>query len=80
MKKCPNPSTPCYEYLDQLRPYYNSPVAMHLALESKYGMDREYAKEVVRKWLDYVDRGIDHPWDRQRFLNWRYQLTTADVA
>lgn len=78
-KKLANPSTPCYEFLDRVRPYYNSPAAMHLALEREYGMDRERSKEVVRKWLEYVDRGIDHPLDRKRFLNWRYQLA-ADAA
>ena len=76
-KKLANPSTPCYEFLDRVRPYYNSPAAMHLALEREYGMDRERSKEVVRKWLEYVDRGIDHPLDRKRFLNWRYQLAAV---
>jgi hypothetical protein len=76
-KKLANPSTPCYEYLDQLRPYYNSPAAMHLALEGEFGLEREAAKHCVQKWLDYADRNIDHPWDRERFLRWRYQLAAV---
>lgn len=79
-KKIANPSTPCYEYLDQIRPYYNNPSTMYLALESKFGIGQEEAKRVLLKWLDYADRNIEHPWERKKFLNWRYEWRNRPVA